>query len=49
MGQPGKNVFSDKEVDEIKNLPFIEAAAPLQANEFHAQLTAGGLLRTDLF
>lgn len=49
MGQPGKNVFSAGEIEEIKNLAFIEGAAPLQANEFHAQLNAGGLLRTDLF
>jgi hypothetical protein len=49
MGQPAKNLFSNDEIEELKKLPFVEAAAPLIANEFHAQLDAGGILRTDLF
>lgn len=49
MGQPEKNLFSEQEIAEIKKLPFVEDAAPLMANEFRAQLDAGGLLRTDLF
>ena len=49
MGQPGKNVFNQDEIEELQSQPFIEGVAPLLANEFHVQLSAGGLLRTDLF
>lgn len=49
MGQPNKNVFSQNEINEIKAQSFINDAAPLTPNEFHVQLTAGGILRTDLF
>jgi hypothetical protein len=49
MGQPGKNVFQPAEIEELKLQPFIAGVAPLVANEFHVQLNAGGILRTDLF
>lgn len=49
MGQPGKNVFSKKETDTLNAQPFIDGVAPLIANEFHVQLSAGSILRTDLF
>ena len=49
MGQPDKNVFHAAEIEELKSQPFIAGVAPLIANEFHVQLNAGGILRTDLF
>lgn len=49
MGQPDKNVFHPAEIEELKAQPFIAGVAPLIANEFHVQLNAGGILRTDLF
>jgi hypothetical protein len=49
MGQPDKNVFHPGEIEELRSQPFIAGVAPLIANEFHVQLNAGGILRTDLF
>ena len=49
MGQPDRNVFHQAEIEELKSQPFIAGVAPLIANEFHVQLNAGGILRTDLF
>lgn len=49
MGDPDKNVFRKEELDELKKQPFIEDAAPLIANEFHVQLGAAGILKSDLF
>jgi hypothetical protein len=49
MGQPNKNVFNQAEIEELRSQPFIEGVAPLVANEFHVQLNAGGILKTDLF
>lgn len=51
MGQPEKNLFSQKEIDDLRSKPFIEAAAPLVSNQFRVQLGAGAIIsfRTDLF
>jgi hypothetical protein len=49
MDNPDKNVFHDPEIAELKKQPFIAGVAPLVSNEFHVQLTAGGILKTDLF
>lgn len=51
MGRPEKNVFSDKEVEELKSKPFLTDVAPLQSNLFRVQLSAGDILpfKTDLF
>ncbi len=49
MGQPDKNVFHQKDIDELKAQPFIQDAAPLVANEFHVQFSVAGILKTDLF
>jgi hypothetical protein len=44
MRRPGKNLFTQKDIDEIKTKPFIDDAAPLIANQFRVQLSAGKLL-----
>ena len=49
MGQPDKNLFHPAEIKELEKQTFIEGVAPLIANEFHVQLNAVGVLRTDLF
>ena len=51
MGQPEKNVFYQKDIDELKGKPFITNVAPLEANRFRVQLSAGEILafKTDLF
>src|SRR5947209_2999497 len=49
MDNPDKNVFSKNEIDQLRHQPFLTGAAPLLSNEFHVQLGAGGILRTDLF
>lgn len=49
MSSPDANLFKQSEIDGLKAQPFIEGAAPLIANEFHVQLGAGGILKTDLF
>jgi hypothetical protein len=51
MGQPEKNLFHQADLDDIKAQPFIEDAAPLLANDFRVQLSAGEMIpfSTDLF
>jgi len=51
MGQPEKNVFTQTEIDEIKSQKFIDDAAPVIANQFRVQLSAGQQLpfKTDFF
>jgi hypothetical protein len=49
MGNAELNVFSVKEIEQMKAQPFIDDAAPLLANEFHAQLSVIGIIRTDMF
>lgn len=51
MGRPEKNVFYQKDIDELKGQPFISDVAPLEANQFRVQLSAGNILafKTDLF
>ena len=39
--QPGKNLFTQQDIDELKAQPFIEDVAPLVANQFRIQLSAG--------
>ncbi|HEX7847607.1 MAG TPA: hypothetical protein VF476_17525 [Chitinophagaceae bacterium] len=51
MGQPSKNLFQQADIDELKAQPFIDGVAPLIANDFRVQLSAGNMLpfSTDLF
>jgi hypothetical protein len=49
MGNPDKNLFHPNEIAELQKQPFISGVAPLIANEFHVQLSAAGLIKTDLF
>ncbi len=51
MGRPEKNVFYQKDIDELKGQKFISDVAPLEANQFRVQLSAGDILafKTDLF
>ena len=51
MGQADKNLFHQADIDEIKSKPFVEGVAPLVANQFRVQLSAGEILafKTDLF
>lgn len=51
MGQPEKNLFTQPDIDELKKQPFIEDAAPLLANQFRVQASAGSVIpfMTDLF
>jgi hypothetical protein len=51
MGQPEKNLFYQSEIDEIKSKPFVDGVAPLIANQFRVQMSAGAILsfKTDLF
>ncbi len=51
MRRPEKNLFTQPEIDEIKTKPFIDNAAPLIANQFRIQLSAGKLLpfQTEFF
>lgn len=51
MGRPEKNVFYQKDIDELKAQPFITDAAPLEANQFRVQLSAGNIIgfKTELF
>jgi hypothetical protein len=44
MRRPERNLFTQKDIDGIKANPFIEDAAPLIANQFRVQLSAGKLL-----
>jgi hypothetical protein len=51
MGQFEKNLFNSAEVRELKTKPFISDVAPLEANQFQVELSAGGILpfQTNLF
>jgi hypothetical protein len=51
MGKPEQNMFSAEETEELKKQKFIDGAAPLLANDFRLQLSAGHLLnfQTDFF
>ena len=51
MGQTEKNLFQSKDIEEIKQQPFIEDVTPLIANTFRVQLSAGSIIpfQTDLF
>lgn len=51
MTQPKKNLFQQADIDEMKAQAFIEGVAPLIANDFRVQLSAGNMLpfSTDLF
>lgn len=51
MVQPQMNLFRQADMDELKAQPFIEGVAPLLANDFRVQLSAGNMLpfSTDLF
>ena len=51
MGQPEKNAFYEKDIDELKHQPFLADVAALESNQFRVQLSAGDILpfRTDLF
>lgn len=46
-----QTLFKKQEIDELKAQPFVENAAPLIANDFRVQLTAGNIIpfSTDLF
>jgi len=44
VNQPGANLFNQQDIDELKKQPFIEDVAPLLANQFRIQLSAGSLL-----
>src|SRR5262249_21742629 len=49
--QPEKTLFTQPDIDEIKAQPFIRDAAPLLANQFRIQLSAGSLVsfQTEFF
>ena len=51
MAKPEQNMFSIEETEELKKQKFIDGAAPLIANDFRLQLSAGHLLnfQTDFF
>jgi len=51
MGNPEKTLFSAAEIEQIKKEPFIDDAAPLLANQFRVQASAGNIIpfSTDLF
>ena len=51
MGQPGKNLFHQPDIDELKAQPFILGASALVPNDFRVKLSAGDVLSfsTDMF
>ncbi|MGH2552465.1 MAG: FtsX-like permease family protein [Chitinophagaceae bacterium] len=51
MGKPALNMFSTEENEELRKQPFIDGAAPLLANNFRIQLSAGRMFQfqTDFF
>ncbi|HKP31473.1 MAG TPA: hypothetical protein VJT83_02050 [Chitinophagaceae bacterium] len=51
MGTPEKNLFSAREIEDLKKQPFIDNAVPLLANQFRVQASAGNIIpfSTDLF
>jgi hypothetical protein len=51
MKRPEKNMFTQGDIDELKTRPFVTDVAPLMANQFRIQLSAGKLLpfQTEFF
>jgi hypothetical protein len=51
MGQLEKNLFNEKDIQEVAAQPFIQGVSPLIANRFRVQLSAGDVLpfSTDMF
>ena len=51
MGQFEKNLFNKSDVAELKTKPYITDVAPLEANQFQVELSAGSILpfQTNLF
>lgn len=51
MGKASLNMFSAEETEELRRQPFIDDVAPLVANNFRVQLSAGSLIdfQTDFF
>src|SRR5512138_2564258 len=51
MGKPEMNMFSTEETEVLRKQKFIDDAAPLMANDFRLQLSAGRILnfQTDFF
>ena len=51
MGRPEKNLFQQRDIDELNAQPFIEGASPLLPNDFRVKLSAGDVLpfSTDMF
>lgn len=51
MGNTGLNMFTEQETNELRQQPFISDVAPLIANNFRVQLSAGRFLdfQTDFF
>jgi hypothetical protein len=51
MGEPGKNIFTQAEIDELKASPYIDDVGALVANQFRVELSAAGVLpfQTSLF
>jgi hypothetical protein len=44
MGLLEKNLFNQKDIDELKQQPFVEDVSPLLANNFRVQLSGGRLM-----
>jgi len=51
MGQFEKNLFNSADILELKSKPFISDVAPLEANQFQVELSAGSIIpfQTNLF
>jgi hypothetical protein len=51
MGNSEMNAFHQADIDELKKQPFIADVAPLLANQFRVQLSAGEMIpfKTDMF
>jgi len=51
MGQEEKNLFHQPDINELKSKAFVDDVAPLAANQFRVQLSAGEIIpfQTDLF
>jgi hypothetical protein len=49
--RPEQSMFNQQDIDEVKAQPFIEDVAPVIANQFRVQLSAGDLLpfQTEFF
>lgn len=51
MGQLEKNLFNESEIRELESKPYVQGVAPLLANRFRVQLSAGDIIpfSTDFF